>query len=119
VTGAAVLASVPHRDEPRFDHPAGPAESLPHPELEGALPVPRFIGNAAVEKPIDAAPLPQNPWMNPNIAAGGLCVARNHRGPRGGRLHESGTLAGHPRPGPGRQMVLRGRPAGVRGPGLG
>lgn len=35
MTGAAVLASVPHRDEPRFDHPAGPAESLPHPEPAG------------------------------------------------------------------------------------
>lgn len=39
---------------------------IPIPNQQGALPVTLFIGNAAVEKPIDAAPLPQNPWMNPN-----------------------------------------------------
>lgn len=39
---------------------------IPIPNQQDALPVPLFMGNAVVEKPIDAAPLPQNPWMSPN-----------------------------------------------------
>lgn len=39
---------------------------FPIPNQQDALPVPMFIGHAAVEKPIDAAPLPQNPGMSAN-----------------------------------------------------
>jgi hypothetical protein len=39
---------------------------IPIPNQQDALPVPLFIGAAAVAKPIDAAPLPQNPSMSLN-----------------------------------------------------
>jgi len=39
---------------------------IPIPNQQDALPMPMFIGNAAVEKPIDSASVPQNPWMSPN-----------------------------------------------------
>lgn len=39
---------------------------IPIPNQQHALPVPLFVGDAAVARPVDAAALPQNPWMNPN-----------------------------------------------------
>jgi hypothetical protein len=39
---------------------------IPIPNQPDARPVPLFIGAEAVPRPIDAASVPQNPWMGPN-----------------------------------------------------
>lgn len=39
---------------------------IPIPNQQGALTVPLFTGEAAVAKPIDALPVPQNPWLGVN-----------------------------------------------------